>query len=140
MAKSIIKEIIIILLLLLAVILALGVLFYDYIPNNKVVPKVSTYKTADSVAKEIQTNVTEQEPTIQRYEITADDLQDLKQTKVYNQGKVNPFSTYADPTPDPNTNNVTGSTGNNGGGTSINTNVQSGNSSGDTYYKNTGTI
>ena len=59
MVKSIIKEIIIILLLLLAVILALGVLFYDYIPNNKSVPTVSAYKTADSVEKEVGEKITE---------------------------------------------------------------------------------
>lgn len=135
MAKSIIKEIIIILLLLLAVILALGVLFYDYIPTNKVVPKVSTYKTADSVAKEIEENVTESEPTIERYEINETHLSEYQKTNVYNKGKVNPFSTYADPTPDPNTednNNVTNTN-------SMNTNVTKGNSSGNTFYQNTGT-
>ena len=43
MVKSIIKEIIIVLLLLIAIILALGVLFYEYIPSNKTVPSVANF-------------------------------------------------------------------------------------------------
>lgn len=135
MAKSIIKEIIIILLLLLAVVLALGVLFYDYIPTNKMVPKVETYKTADSVSKEIEESVTEKEPTIERYEINETHLSEYQKTNVYNKGKVNPFSTYADPTPDPNAVNNNGMSGTN----SMNTNVPKSNSSGNTFYQNTGT-
>lgn len=43
--KSIIKEIFIILLLCIAVCLIFGVIFYDYIPTNKVVPStVEAYK------------------------------------------------------------------------------------------------
>ena len=134
MTKSIIKEIIIILLLLLAVVLALGVLFYDYIPTNKMVPKVETYKTADSVSKEIEENVTEKEPTIERYEINESHLSEYQKTNVYNKGKVNPFSTYADPTPDPNAVNNDMS-----GTNSMNTNVPKSNSAGNTFYQNTGT-
>ena len=134
MTKSIIKEIIIILLLLLAVVLALGVLFYDYIPTNKMVPKVETYKTSDSVSKEIEENVTEKEPTIERYEINESHLADYQKTNVYNKGKVNPFSTYADPTPDPNAVNNDMS-----GTNSMNTNVPKSNSSENTFYQNTGT-
>ena len=43
MVKSIIKEIIIMLLLCVAILLILGVLFYDYIPSNKVVPGKIAY-------------------------------------------------------------------------------------------------
>lgn len=137
MVKSIIKEIIIILLLLLAVILALGVLFYDYIPSNKTVPSVSTYKTAESVAKELQEQVTGDEAVLVTYEITSDDLKQLERTNEYDAGKVNPFSTYQTPVENTqDTNNVTNGT------SSINTNVntsKSGTSEGNTFYKNNGT-
>ena len=58
MIKSIIKEIIIVLLLLLAIVLALGVLFYDYIPTNKLVPSIDTYTTAESIKAELNEQVT----------------------------------------------------------------------------------
>ena len=48
--KSIIKEIFIILLLCIAIALIFGVVFYDYIPNNKVVPStVEAYKTYNTI-------------------------------------------------------------------------------------------
>ena len=95
MAKSIVKEIIIILLLLLAVILALGVLFYDYIPNNKTVPSVPTYRTSDSVAKEVNEKITESETVLVTYQVTTDDLKALQKTNTYVPGKANPFSCRA---------------------------------------------
>ncbi len=134
MVKSIIKEIIIILLLILAVILALGVLFYDYIPNNKTVPSVSVYKTSSTVKNELDEKITETENVLVTYEITAEDLKALERNKEYNKGKANPFSTYenrVEETPDEN--NVTGEE-------PIGANVSGGNaSSGNTFYKNTGT-
>lgn len=137
MVKSIIKEIIIILLLLIAVLLALGVLFYDYIPTNKTVPSVSTYKTAESVAKELQEQVTGNETVLVTYEITSEDLKQLERTKDYDAGKVNPFSSYETPVENTqDTNNVANGTN------SINGNVgtsNSGTTSGNTFYKDTGT-
>ena len=38
MFKSVIKEILIMLLLCVAIVLILGVIFYNYIPTNKVIP------------------------------------------------------------------------------------------------------
>lgn len=142
MVKSIIKEMIIILLLLVAVILALGVLFYDYIPNNKQVPSVLTYKTSDSVSNEIAEPITENEAVLVTYEITADDLRQLQVTNEYKPGKVNPFSTYADPVENTQEeNNVTNvnSQGNRNVGTSSGNSVNRNTSSSNTFYKNTGT-
>lgn len=135
MVKSLIKEIIIMLLLLLAVILALGVLFYDYIPNNKTVPSVPTYKTADSVKQEIEQVVSEGETVLVTYEITSDDLKQLQTQKAYDPGKVNPFSTYVEPVEE-NTENGEGGSGSIG--TNVNT-ANGGTSSGNTFYNNTGT-
>lgn len=135
MVKSVIKEVIIILLLLLAVILALGVLFYEYIPTNKTVPNVSTYKTSDSVQRELEEKVADNETIIQTFEVTSEDLKKAQTTKTYIPGKANPFSTYEEPAE--NTTNPDGTTSN-----SVNTNVNTskgGTSSQNTFYKNTGT-
>ena len=53
MTKNIFKEIIIILLLTLAIILLLGVLLYDYVPMNKVVPEKVTYVATEDVKNAI---------------------------------------------------------------------------------------
>ena len=138
MVKSVIKEIIIILLLLLAVVLALGVLFYDYIPNNKTVPSVSTYKTSESVQKELSEQVTEDETVLVTYEITSEDLKNLEKTNQYNKGKVNPFSTYEEPEPEQNTEDENNVANVNSMGANVTT--SKGNAGSDnTFYKNTGT-
>ena len=49
MLKSVIKEIFIILLLSIAIVLILGILFYDYIPINKVIPDREAYTTPENV-------------------------------------------------------------------------------------------
>ena len=52
--KSIIKEIFIILLTCVAIVLIMAVIFYNYIPTNKVVPtKVTAYKTPENIESEI---------------------------------------------------------------------------------------
>lgn len=96
MIKSIFKEIIIMLLLCVAIVLVLGVLFYDYIPTSKIVPsKVSAYKTPENVTEEIAEQITEFEKTNIVYEITDADLNVYKQSKSYNPGKPDPFSSEA---------------------------------------------
>lgn len=133
MIKSIIKEIIIVLLLLLAIVLALGVLFYDYIPTNKLVPSIDTYATSESVKAELNEQVTNEETVLTTYEITESDLSTYAKTNQYKKGKANPFSTYEEPTPDENT--VGGVNNTN----SINANVNSNSTKGNNFYKNTGT-
>lgn len=135
MVKSVIKEIIIILLLLLAVILALGVLFYEYIPTNKTVPSISTYKTSESVQRELEEKVTNEEMIVKDYYITGEDLMGLEKNKTYEKGKANPFSTYEDPVE--NTQNIDNNTTI---GTNVNTS-KGGTTTNqqNTFYKNTGT-
>ena len=53
MAKTVIKEIFIFLLLLLVIALVLGIMFYDYIPNNKTVPTaLKQYELATEAQEE----------------------------------------------------------------------------------------
>ena len=115
--KSIIKEILIILLLCLAICLVHGVIFYDYIPTNKVVPStVEAYKTSDTIKEEINQEIVEYPKQNITFEITDSDLTIHKQEKKYDSGKANPFATASSGT----TGNTTGglSTGNTTGGSS----------------------
>ena len=139
MIKSIIKEIIIILLLLVAIVLALGVLFYDYIPTNKIVPSVASYTTPEDISKELEeannTNDKNSSSDTFTYQITSQDLKTYEKTKDYKKGKSNPFSTYeTTPSGTEDKNNVANT---DPGNTSVNpsTNTQGGG----TFYNSTGT-
>jgi len=92
MIKSIIKEIFIMLLLCVAIVLILGILFYDYIPTNRVIPTKEAYSTSENVKTEIEEKITEIEKTEISYEITDSDLNIYKQTSSYKPGKSDPFS------------------------------------------------
>ena len=90
--KNIIKEIIIVFLLILAIILILGILLYEYVPNNKIIPQQVSYTTPENVKEELSTseNVDDSQ-VIMTYEVTATDLTNYKKTKDYVSGKKNPF-------------------------------------------------
>ncbi len=94
MTKNILKEIIIILLLTLAIILLIGVLLYDYVPMNKVIPEKVKY-TASEEVKQISTELNEkkEEIPITSYTVTSTDLNDYKKVKEYIPGRKNPFGT-----------------------------------------------
>lgn len=92
MLKSVIKEIFIILLLSIAILLILGILFYDYIPINKVVPEKEAYETPKNVENEISETIAETEKIEVTYEVTDSDLNIYKQSGSYTEGKANPFS------------------------------------------------
>lgn len=91
--KSILKEIIIILLLCLTICLVLGVIFYDYIPTNKVVPStVEAYKTSNTIKDEISQEIVDYPKQNITLEITDSDLNMYKQDNSYSSGKANPFA------------------------------------------------
>lgn len=93
MAKNIIKEIIIVLLLTLAIILVLGVLLYEYVPANKIIPEKVSYTTPENVKTELETdsNIDDTEVVV-TYEIDSTDLNNYKRIQEYVPGKKNPFS------------------------------------------------
>lgn len=91
--KSVLKEIIIILLLCCAICLILGVVFYDYIPTNKVIPStVEPYTTSNTIKEEINQEITEFQKQTIVMEITDSDLKIHKQERSYDSGKINPFA------------------------------------------------
>lgn len=112
--KSVLKEIIIILLLCCAICLILEVVFYDYIPTNKVIPStVEPYTTSNTIKEEINQEITEFQKQTIVMEITDSDLKIHKQERSYDSGKINPFAKSS---------SGTTNTENGGGNTTGNTN------------------
>ena len=112
--KSVLKEIIIILLLCCAICLILGVVFYDYIPTNKVIPStVEPYTTSNTIKEVINQEITEFQKQTIVMEITDSDLKIHKQERSYDSGKINPFAKSS---------SGTTNTENGGGNTTGNTN------------------
>lgn len=118
MAKNIIKEIIIMLLLCLAIILILGVILYEYVPSNKILPEEVSYVTPQNIKEELNSsNSVEEDKVILTYEIDKSDLTNYQRIKDYKPGKVNPFSTYEEKTEENQSQNGQNTTNNNSGST-----------------------
>lgn len=130
MIKSVLKEVCIMLLLCIAIVLILGVIFYDSIPSNKAVPnKLSAYTTPENVQTEIDEEVSGMNKVEVSYEITSSDLTLYKQTQSYTPGKPDPFSASTS-TNETNTN----------GGTQTNTSDNTENTTTNTDPNSTGTF
>ena len=154
MAKNIIKEIIIMLLLCLAIILVLGVLLYEYVPSNKIIPDEVSYTTPENIKEELsKSDGVDDEQVILTYSIDATDLNNYERINTYVAGKPNPFSSYdtssssgedteqngssnGSSSKNPGTSNSSGSSNNSGNSGS---NSSSGTSSGGTYLPDKGT-
>lgn len=127
MIKSVLKEICIMLLLCVAIVLVLGVIFYDYIPANKAVPnKLVAYSTPEDVKNKIEENIVEMEKENVTYTVTGADLNLYKQNKSYTAGKPDPFAA----SPDVN------HTNNQGGGKNNTTNTSNNTATGNTTNNN----
>ena len=134
MVKSVLKEIFIILLLSIAILLILGILFYEYIPINRVIPEKEAYVTPNEVQEEIAEEITESEKVEVTYEVTDADLNIYKQTGSYTEGRANPFSL------EPETPTNTNGSGGNGGQTSGNGNTNENNEQTTIDENSTGTF
>ncbi len=95
MAKSILKEIIITLLLCIAILLILGIIFYDYNPLSKIVPNKVAYETPEEIRNEIEEkevkDILEGGVNIV-YSIDGLDLNIDSKNNSYVSGKLNPFA------------------------------------------------
>jgi hypothetical protein len=123
MIKTIIKEIIIFILLLATMVLLLGVLFYDYVPQNKPIPaKVEPYVLPEEVKEEINIVEEEGQIVIKTYYIDSSDLRNYERADKYDKGKINPFEQYTSQVPTETDNNGTpsGSSSESGGSTNNN--------------------
>lgn len=104
-------------LLCVAIVLILGVIFYDYIPANKAIPnKLVAYSTPNNVQTEIEENIViDGEKENITYTITGADLNLYKQSHAYVTGKPDPFSASV------NVDNNTNSQGGNSSSSETNT-------------------
>lgn len=137
MAK-VIKEIIIMLLICLVGMLLFAVIFYEYIPNRKIVPEVTEYSASDKVQELLADNVDEEKSqVVLTYEVTSKDLNNYEATNEYVPGKANPFAVVSQ--------DVDGSTTEEPNGTNTNSGNTTNSNSNDTknetnsYFKDTGT-
>lgn len=93
MNKIIIKEAGIVILLLIAVSLVLAILFYDYIPNNKIVPiEIQAYSIPEDIKEELKEALPTEQNIVRTYYIDDTDLNLYESTNEYDKGKPNPFS------------------------------------------------
>ncbi len=110
MAKTVFKEIIITLLLCIAILLILGIIFYDYNPLNKVVPSKIAYTEPDDIKNELEENevndVWDSGINVV-YSIEGKDLNVYKKSNSYVSGKQNPFGTIAEEVTNDETNSST---------------------------------
>ena len=142
MAKKVIKEIIIMLLLCLAIILILGVLLYEYVPSNKIIPDEVSYTTPEAVQEELsKSEDVENDEVILTYSVDSTDLDNYERINTYVPGKPNPFSPYNETSTSgedtTQSGSLNGSTSSgSSSGTSNNTTTSSG---GSAYYPDTGT-
>ncbi len=123
--KFIIKEIIVMLILILAILLVLGIFLYDYVPSNKVVPKIEQYEAPDNIKEELEESIEDIDTSIIVHEINSNDLNIYEKSKDYKKGKVNPFSTTQSNTISDNGSNTNNSNSSN---TSNNLNTNNNNS------------
>ena len=139
MTKKIIKEIIIMLLLCLAIILVLGVLLYEYVPSNKIIPDEVSYTTPENIKEELsKSDGVDDEQVILTYSIDATDLNNYERINTYVPGKPNPISSYdTSSSSGEDTNQNSGSTGSNSGSGSSSTSSNSGSSNSSSSTNNT---
>lgn len=134
MTKNIIKEIIIILLLTLAIILVLGVLLYEYVPANKIIPEKVSYTTPEEVKTELEADINEDDDQLYvDYHIDSTQLNNYKKIQEYVPGKKNPFSSIENQNT---SNNTTSSTTQNS--TTSNSATSSGTQTNTTTEESTG--
>ena len=141
MAKKVIKEIIIMLLICLAVIFILGVLVYDYVPSNKMIPNEVIYKTSQDVERELSKEI-ENDEIILTYSIDSTDLDNYERIHTYLPGKPNPFSPYHETSTEENitqNENSVEINNNTNSEVSTETNHTTENIGNTEYYPNTGT-
>ena len=141
MAKKVIKEIMIMLLLCLAIILILGVLLYEYVPSNKIIPDEVAYTTPEAVQEELsKSENVDNDEVILTYSVDSTDLDNYERINTYVPGKPNPFSPYdetstsGEDTTQSGSSNSSTNSGNSSGTTNNTTS-----SGGSEYYPDTGT-
>lgn len=103
--KSLSKELFIMALLIMIVVFMVGIIFYEYMPNNKTVPEPITYSTSSTttaVLQEIAASASdtsssdsmETQSIIKSYSIGTKELSTAASKQSYTSGKTDPFAEY----------------------------------------------
>ena len=80
------------LLTCLAGMLLFAVIFYEFIPNKKVVPEIAKYNASEKIKELISDDIDKRNETIiKTFEVTSSDLTNYKIANDYVAGKSNPF-------------------------------------------------
>lgn len=92
MVKTIFKEIVITIAILVILLLILGIILYNNMTINKIIPEIKAYETPAKIKDEISAeSETGFQNEILTYEVTEADLKLYTKEKIYNAGKSNPF-------------------------------------------------
>ncbi|MDO5556719.1 MAG: hypothetical protein Q4G05_00515 [Clostridia bacterium] len=99
--KDVMKEIIITALCAVVIVLVLGIIFYESVASNKIIPVETSYEIPEDIQAELDeiAEIKSLEKTNIVYTIDGSDLSLYKQTQSYNPGKVDPFAEYEEETP-----------------------------------------
>lgn len=128
--SKIIKEIIIMLLVCLVGMLLFSVIFYEYIPNRKIIPEVTQYSASDKIKEQMADDIDKKDDQIVKtFEVTSSDLNNFKVTKDYVAGKANPFAAVASDAESNATTSKSTSNNNSSSGSSSSSNSSSGSKS-----------
>ena len=93
--KHILKSMLIVALLFIAICFILCVMFYQYIPFNKVVPSnVQKYQTSTTVSEILDSEVSGVQMQNITMEMTPQDVSTYLSARTYTAGKANPFEYY----------------------------------------------
>lgn len=104
--KSLSKELFIMALLIMIVVFMVGIIFYEYMPNNKTVPEPITYSTASTTTTVLQeiaatasdtsssSDSIETQSIIKSYSIGTKELSTAASKQSYTSGKTDPFAEY----------------------------------------------
>lgn len=147
--KSLSKELFIMALLLMVVVFMIGIIFYQYMPNNKTVPEPVSYRadsSTTSILQEIASTSTDNENSstsadtqsiIKSYSIGSKELSTAASKQSFTSGKTDPFAEYIEPTPTTDGNTTNTNTTNGSNTTKTNTSTTQGSTS---HSNSTGTF
>ena len=118
------REIFIYILLIALIVLVFGIIFYEQLPSNKIVPGKVEYSVPEKLEEELEQSLEteEEQEVLVTYTIEEDDLDGYKEADKYNPGKVDPFSDYPE-----GTGNTNGSSDGNNNNSGTNGNDSTGN-------------
>lgn len=112
---KVLREVFIYILLIALIVLIFGIIFYEQLPSNKIVPGKVEYTVPEKLEEELEQSLEteEEQEVLVTYTIDEDDLDGYQEADKYNPGKVDPFSDYSEGTGNTNgDNNNSGTNGN----------------------------